>query len=72
LSPREAAHHPWNAEREVFALEPVIQPNPAPRFSTTPGSIGESPSVDSASEGLRRWGLSDEDVESLRHRGAIN
>ena len=72
LSPREAAHHPWNAEREVFALEPVIQPNPAPRFSATPGSIGESPSVDSASEGLRRWGLSDEDVESLRHRGAIN
>jgi len=72
LSPREAAHHSWNAERDVFALEPVIQPNPAPRFSATPGSIGESPSGGVSSDDFQRWGFSDEDVESLRHSGAIN
>jgi alpha-methylacyl-CoA racemase len=71
LTPREAAHHPYNTERDVFALDPVIQPRPAPRFSATPGSIGESRGVDFSSDGLRGWGLSDEDVESLRRAGAI-
>jgi len=28
LTPREAAHHPYNTERDVFALDPVIQPRP--------------------------------------------
>ncbi len=71
LSPHEAAHHPWNAEREVFALEPVIQPNPAPRFSLTPGSLGESPSGEFPSESLQRWGYSGDDQTSLRQSGTI-
>src|ERR1700691_2307665 len=65
LSPREAARHPYNTERDVFALEPVIPPNPAPRFSKTPGSIGDLTFTD-PSESLRRWGLRDERLESLR------
>jgi alpha-methylacyl-CoA racemase len=71
LSPREAARHPYNTERDVFTLEPVIQPNPAPRFSKTPGSIREVTSTDPL-ESLRRWGLSDEGVESLRANGAFD
>lgn len=72
LSPREAAHHPWNTERHVFALEPVIQPNPAPRFSATPGSSGGSPSGDFPSEDLQRWGLSGKVVSTLRQSGTIS
>jgi alpha-methylacyl-CoA racemase len=71
LSPREAAHHPWNVERDVFALEPVIQPQPAPRFSATPGSIGEVSTADFPSDGLRSWGLSDDEVKALRDSGTI-
>jgi len=70
LSPREAARHPYNTERDVFALEPVIQPNPAPRFSKTPGSIGDEASTDPAKT-LRRWGFSDERLESLRDSRAF-
>jgi alpha-methylacyl-CoA racemase len=71
LSPREAARHPYNTERDVFALEPVIQPSPAPRFSVTPGSIGESTTKDFPSDELRRWGLSDDEVESLRRTETV-
>ncbi|MCY1309575.1 hypothetical protein D9M70_596810 [compost metagenome] len=39
LSPVEAAVHPHNVARQVFQTEPVIQANPAPRFSRTPGEI---------------------------------
>jgi alpha-methylacyl-CoA racemase len=72
LSPREAAHHPWNAERDVFTLDPDVQPNPAPRFSATPGSLSASPSSDFPAEDLQRWGFSDEDVTALRQSGTIN
>jgi alpha-methylacyl-CoA racemase len=71
LSPREAAHHPYNTERDVFALEPVIQPSPAPRFSVTPGFIGESTPKEFPSDELRRWGLSDDEVESLRRTETV-
>ena len=39
LTPTEAAAHPHNVAREVFRTEPVLQANPAPRFSRTPGEI---------------------------------
>ncbi|MFK0090733.1 CaiB/BaiF CoA transferase family protein [Pseudomonas sp. NPDC090755] len=39
LSPGEAAAHPHNVARGVFQARPVIQANPAPRFSRTPGAI---------------------------------
>jgi alpha-methylacyl-CoA racemase len=72
FSPPEAALHPYNVERDVFALEPVIQPRPAPRFSRTPGSLGPPSAADFPSEELERWGLSDEDVASLRGAGTIS
>jgi len=37
LSPSEAAHHPYNAQRNVFSTQSARQPNPAPRFSKSPG-----------------------------------
>jgi alpha-methylacyl-CoA racemase len=70
LSPREAARHSYNTERDVFTLDPVIQPNPAPRFSKTPGSIGKDVVLTEPAESLGRWGLSDERLASLRSRGA--
>ncbi len=71
LSPREAAGHPHNTQRDVFALAPVIQPQPAPRFSRTPGSIVNGAAAHESSDGLRPWGLSEERIESLRSRGAF-
>lgn len=72
LSPREAAHHPWNTQRDVFALEPVIQPRPAPRFSATPTSLGESSTAEVANDGLQRWGLTAQEVDALRRAGTIS
>ncbi len=43
LSSREATRHRYNTDREVFSTEGVVQPLPAPRFSTTPGAIGRPP-----------------------------
>lgn len=40
----EAAEHPQLAGREVFTRrDGVLQPAPSPRFSRTPGAIGEPP-----------------------------
>lgn len=39
LSPADAAVHPHNVARQIFQTRPVIQANPAPRFSRTPGTI---------------------------------
>jgi alpha-methylacyl-CoA racemase len=72
LSPSEAAHHPYNTERDVFMLEPVIQAQPAPRFSATPGSIVAWPAADVPREALRRWDLSDDDIQALRRSGTIS
>ena len=68
LSPREAATHPYNTEREVFVSEPESQPAPAPRFSRTPGSIRAALS---ASDALGGWGISAERVDELRRSGAL-
>ncbi len=73
LSPREAAHHPYNVARGVFATGDVVQPSPAPRFSKTPGSIRQPPrSAGSGTrEGLASWGISDERQAALRSAGAF-
>ncbi|MCY1277081.1 Acetyl-CoA:oxalate CoA-transferase [compost metagenome] len=39
LSPVDAAAHPHNVARQIFQTQPVLQANPAPRFSRTPGEI---------------------------------
>jgi acetyl-CoA hydrolase len=44
LSPDEAAVHPHMAARQVYGVHAgVLQANPAPRFSRTPGQVGRVP-----------------------------
>jgi alpha-methylacyl-CoA racemase len=73
LSPSEAATHPYNAERDVFRADGALQPQPAPRFSKTPGSIGIAPhSAGSGTrEGLVSWGVDVQQQEALRAAGAF-
>jgi alpha-methylacyl-CoA racemase len=73
LSPREAAHHPYNTARDVFSLDGEIQPEPAPRFSKTPGAIGRSPGKAGSGtrEGLLSWGIDLERQAALRAEGAF-
>jgi len=73
LSPSEAATHRYNAERDVFANSPVIQPQPAPRFSKTPGEISRSAQVAGTGtrEGLTSWGFSKETIDQLEADGAF-
>ena len=73
LSPSEAATHPYNAERNVYTTKGATQPNPAPRFSKTPGSISSAPSAPGARtrEGLKGWGITDEQVAALDAAGAF-
>ncbi len=73
LSPREAVTHPYNSERNVFQSEGTIQPQPAPRFSETPGAIGRAPGQPGAgtSEGLASWGITSTRQATLRAEGAF-
>ena len=73
LSPREAAVHPYNTARAVFDLEGAVQPNPAPRFSKTPGSVSR-PSRRPGSgtrEGLAEWGIDEVRLSALGRAGAF-
>ncbi|HUX04893.1 MAG TPA: CaiB/BaiF CoA-transferase family protein [Acidimicrobiales bacterium] len=73
LSPREAARHPFNTAREVFAADDPVQPRPAPRFSRTPSVISRAPQPPGAGtrEGLARWGVAVDRQEILRRSGAF-
>jgi alpha-methylacyl-CoA racemase len=73
LSPREAAHHHYNTSRDVFSLDGDIQPQPAPRFSKTPGAIGRSPGKAGSGtrDGLLSWGIDLNRQEALRAAGAF-
>ena len=73
LSPREAARHPYNTERQVFGVDDVVQPQPAPRFSRTPGAIVRPPGAAGSGtrEGLASWGIDDERQVALREVGAF-
>jgi alpha-methylacyl-CoA racemase len=73
LSPREAAQHPYNVERDVFETRGALQPRPAPRFSKTPGSVQQPPRTPGSGtrEGLLGWGVSLERQASLREAGAF-
>jgi len=73
LSPLEAAAHPYNTARDVFETNGVIQPRPAPRFSTTPGSISAPPRLPGSGTrlGLAKWGIDDEQFDALRAAGAF-
>jgi alpha-methylacyl-CoA racemase len=73
LTPREAARHHYNTARDVFSLDGDVQPQPAPRFSKTPGAIGRSPGKAGSGtrEGLLSWGIDLERQEALRAEGAF-
>lgn len=73
LSTAEAPRNPYNAERDVFTQGDSPQPEPAPRFSRTPGAIGQPPRRPGAGtrEGLESWGLDDTRVDELRQQGAF-
>ncbi|NNN01334.1 MAG: CoA transferase [Acidimicrobiaceae bacterium] len=73
LSPSEAAQHPYNLARSVFTTDGPTQPQPAPRFSKTPGRIGRPAQVAGSGtrDGLLSWGVDELRIEELRARGAL-
>ena len=74
LSMDEAPHHPHNVARETFVDVAGIQnPNAAPRFSRTPGSIKGPPAHagQHTDEVLAEAGLSPEEITTLRESGAV-
>jgi len=74
LSATEAPDHPHNRERGTFTeVAGVVQPAPAPRFLSTPGSIRRPPPNPGqhGDEALADWGLAVDEVATLRESGAI-
>jgi alpha-methylacyl-CoA racemase len=73
LTPREAAHHPYNTERNVFSTNGDLQPQPMPRFSSTPGAIGTAPGLPGSGTraGLTSWGIDEDRLAALRRAGAF-
>ena len=74
LTFNEAPDHPHNKARGTFVnIEGVAQPNPAPRFSRTPGSVkGAAPDVGADTrEGLLSWGFDAGEVDALMEDKAI-
>lgn len=74
LDLEEAPRHPHNLAREVFAeVDGVLQPNPAPRFSATPGSLRTlppSPGQDSRAA-LAAWGIAEVEIAGAIASGAV-
>ena len=70
----EAPKHPHNAARQTFVeIAGVVQPAPAPRFSTTPGAIqGPPPAIGAHDrEALADWGFSAAEIDALASVGAL-
>ena len=75
LSAAEAPDHPHNKARGTFVkVAGVVQPAPAPRFLSTPGSIRRPPPNPGqhADEALAEWGMPSDEVATLRKSGAIS
>ena len=74
LTFNEAPDHPHNKARGTFVdVEGVLQPNPAPRFSKTPGSVkGAAPEVgENTRDGLVSWGFEPSEVDELLRTGVV-
>ena len=74
LTFNEAPNHPHNQARNTFAdVEGVFQPNPAPRFSRTPGSVkGSAPGYgQNTRDGLLGWGFREEEIDSLEEENIV-
>ncbi len=70
----EAPQHPHNKARGTFvAVDGVMQPAPAPRFSRTPAATPGVPHVAGADTEavLREWGVPAANIEQLRRDAAI-
>ncbi len=67
------AHHHHRARQTFVDLAGVVQPAPAPRFSSTPGAIqGPPPTIGQHNlSALRDWGLSEELLDQLRRDAII-
>jgi alpha-methylacyl-CoA racemase len=67
------AHHHHRARKTFVDLAGVVQPAPAPRFSSTPGAIqGPPPPIGQHNlSALRDWGLSEELIDRLRRESVI-
>ncbi len=74
LSLTEAPDHPHNVARGTFGeVAGTVQPNPAPRFSRTPGSIRRPPphAGQHTDEILLEAGLNAGEIASLRAGGIV-
>jgi alpha-methylacyl-CoA racemase len=74
LGPAEVLAHPQVKHRHVFAdVDGVVQPEPAPRLSATPGTRGgKAPLVGEHTESvLADFGFSQADIAGLRDCGAV-
>jgi alpha-methylacyl-CoA racemase len=70
----EAAQHPHMAARGTFHDSGgTPQPNPAPRFSRTPGAVRGAPRRvgEDTVEALTAWGFSGEELGKLLETGAV-
>jgi alpha-methylacyl-CoA racemase len=74
LTLTEAPRHPHNQARGTYvAVDGIVQPAPAPRFSRTPAAISAPPAEPGrdAEAALAGWGVSPEEVQRLAESGAI-
>jgi len=74
LSLAEAPQHPHNVERGTFIeMNGVVQPAPAPRFSSTPARVQRPPAHagQHTDEVLADWGVDADRIAKLRDAGAI-
>jgi alpha-methylacyl-CoA racemase len=70
----EVAAYPHNVARDAYvAVDGLVQPAPAPRFSRTPAATPTAPPAPGAHtrEALVDWGIDADDVERLLHSGAV-
>jgi alpha-methylacyl-CoA racemase len=68
LSPMEAAVHSHNVARNIFQTQPIVQANPAPRFSRTPGAILQ---IDRQEQAPLLATVAVERLEQLRRSGVL-
>ena len=74
LSIDEAIQHPHNRERETFVeISGVMQPAPAPRFSSTPSEISSPPPHpgQQTDQILSQQGFSKEEIDSLKENKVV-
>lgn len=74
LSSAEAPDHPHHTARGTFiAVDGLVQPAPAPRYSRTPAATPTPPEApgESGEAVLRDWGIADERVAELAKTGVL-